>query len=440
MHFYKALDDSEVDRVIEKFTSIQSKRSGEKIQGPYLAKIELSTRRKLIEKSKQFIRDYADTFASKPGFVFDLDHFAPAIRDLQLTDFLVDDVLKPLYEANKPPFTSIKSIYTCLSYFQCKRVFSTKSERSEVDLLESLYVNALDAFGRDLLPTAYQYADDFLLLAIYARLDNSNGEEDDALVLRIIANLRLGLVYSPSSHQFKLLLINLYSHLGAYDALYSTYESMEIKNIQNYSISYLTLTQNMRLAAASASTGSTIAAYNFFTSNLFDLANFLVNCFKFGTFVKIIEFIEFSDSVRESFAFALCCAVYASGAIFVGAEPEPVNLSSGAQTTTTSANVNTSSSDEEMRSYLGLIGAKLAKFVRENAGSSRAFDLGLLLAGNERTGLVDHNDAQILYEWESSDRKVQIDAAYHQLIDEQCFLIKLRFLMAHYLSGKYKTC
>lgn len=413
--------------MIERFNSIQSKRTGEKIQGPYLAKIELTARRGLVDKAKPFLREYTEMFASKPGFFYDLENFASAIRQLNLSDFLVNDVLKPMYETNKPPFASIKSIYTCLSYFQCKRAYSSKNEiAADADLLESMYVSALDAFGRELLPTAYQYADEFLMLAVYARLDSSRKPHDDSLVLRLIANLRLGLTHSPASHQLKLLLINLYSHLGAYDALHSMYDSMEIKNIQNYSISYLTLTQNMRLAAGSAGSGSTSLAYQFFTSNLFDLANFLVNCFKYGTFVKIVEFIEFSDAVRESFAFALCCAVYASGAVLIGTEPELTSIQAQAE-------------DESMRGYLAQIGAKLAKFVRENAGSARAFDLALLLSsdgGDEKqVGLVDRNDHEIVYDWEGPERKAQIEAAYSQLIDEQRQLIRFRFLLVHFITG-----
>lgn len=243
-----------------------------------------------MDKCKKYLREYAETFAGKPGFIYDLERFAPTIHEFNLVEFMLKEVLEPLFEANKPPFQSIKSIYTCLSYFQFKRRYSPATPL-DADQLESMYLSAVDSsFGRELLSTAYQYADEFLLLAVYARDAPKSG--DDAAVLRLISNLKLGLVNSPSNHQLKLALINLYSHLGAYDAMQTVYDSMEIKNIQNYSISYLMLTQCLRLGSATTNSVVT-SAYQFFNSNLFDLANFLVNCYKYGTFLKLIEFIEF---------------------------------------------------------------------------------------------------------------------------------------------------
>lgn len=402
--------------------SIQLKHINEKIQGPFLAKIELTARAKQVDKCKQFLREYVESFAAKPGFIYDLFYFSKTIRELDLAEFLLNDVLKPLFEANRPPFASVKSIYICLSFFQFKRCFSSsQSDPEEAELLETMYLSALETYGRDMLPTAYQYADEFLILAVYSRLDNQ--PHNELLALRLINNLRQGLVNSPSNHHFKLLLINLYSYLGAYDVLQTTYDSMEIKNIQNYSISYLMFTQSIRLAIGSMASGPTVTAYQFFNSNLFDLANFLVNCFKYGTFVKLIEFIDFMDTVRSSFAFALCISVYASATILVGTEAEIISAIS----------------DDEMRSYLGQINLKLTKFVRENASTSRAFELALLFEDKERDALVDRNDREILYNWESLERKAKIDAAYHELIDEQCLLIKLRFLMIHFLAGIFSS-
>jgi hypothetical protein len=232
--------------VLKRFDAIRLKRVEEKIQGPYLAKIEFSAQCNQVEKVKESLRDYIDTFACKPGFIYDLEYFNQIIRNLNCADFVLNEVLEPLFEANKPPFKSIKSIYTCLSYFQFKRCYLPLSAyKDDSKLLESMYLEAFESFGRDLLPTAYQYADEFLILSIFNRLDFA-ATYSDSFLLQLISNLKLGLVNSPSNHQLKLLLINFYSHLGAYDAMQLIYDSMEIKNIQNYSLSYLMLTQNLR--------------------------------------------------------------------------------------------------------------------------------------------------------------------------------------------------
>lgn len=250
----KDLNEAEVDKIIERFNSIRKKREGEKIQGPYLAKIELTARRKMVDKCKLYLREYVEMFACKPGFVYDVIYFSQTIREFNLVEFVLNDVLKPLYdEARQQPFKSIKSIYTCLSYFEFKRRFGASDGGGGLEesrLLETLYKNALSTFGADMLPTAYQYADEFLILAVYNRLESE--PNTDELVLGLISNLKCALGPSPSNHHLKLLLINLYSHLGAYDALQNVYDSMEVKNIQNYSISYLMLSQILRLSAGSS--------------------------------------------------------------------------------------------------------------------------------------------------------------------------------------------
>lgn len=106
--------------------------------------------------------------------------------------------------------------------------------------LEDLYTQALD-FGKELLPTSMQYADEFLIMAVHIRYElakrNTSCKENN--LLRIVANLKHGLTNSPSNFQLKLLLLNIYSHLGAYEPLQEMYKSMEIKNIQNYSTGLL---------------------------------------------------------------------------------------------------------------------------------------------------------------------------------------------------------
>lgn len=77
-------------------------------------------------------------------------------------------------------------------------------------------------------------------------------------------------------------MLNIYSHLGAYDALYEMYKSMDIKNIQNYSTSNLLLIHNMRLGSIVSSINTYATIGHFFLSNIFDMSNFLVHCYKYG--------------------------------------------------------------------------------------------------------------------------------------------------------------
>ena len=80
--------------------------------------------------------------------------------------------------------------------------------------LEKMYVEALE-FGKDLLSTAFQYADEYLILAVHIRYDLYTKYKDNSNnLLQLIVNLKQGLVHSPSNYQLKLLLLNLYSYMA----------------------------------------------------------------------------------------------------------------------------------------------------------------------------------------------------------------------------------
>lgn len=145
-----------------------------------------------------------------------------------------------MHEASKP-FKTVKCIYTCISYYSLHRHFGHQTDLSNEKAnelavkLEELYAEAIP-FGKEMLPTSMQYADELLIMAIHVRYEMIQREGgDNKGLVKIVGMLKHGLQASPSNYQFKLLLLNVYSQLGAYDALHEMYKSMDIKNIQNYS-------------------------------------------------------------------------------------------------------------------------------------------------------------------------------------------------------------
>ena len=193
-----------------------------------------------LDQIKEFFASYINQFVSKPGFFYDFIVFQHFVDKLKIQGFLLSH-LKELSD-KRLPFKSIKCIYTCLSYWQIHRRFGLQKMYTDLEYnqlatdLENLYTQALE-FGRELLPTSMQYADEFLIMAAHIRFELAKKKinTSENSLLNVVANLRYGLGNSPSNFQLKLLLLNVYSHLGAYDPLQDMYKSMEIKNIQNYS-------------------------------------------------------------------------------------------------------------------------------------------------------------------------------------------------------------
>jgi hypothetical protein len=115
-------------------------------------------------------------------------------------------------------------------------------------------------------------------------------------------------------------------------------------------------------------------------------------------------------------------STYASSSIWMGTEADVVI---------------SATNDDELRSYLGQIGLKLSKFIKENT-SSLAFELNTLLSSKDDDKfLTDYSDKDILYNWESNERRKEIENDYGELINEHRSLIKLRFLLVHFLTGNH---
>ena len=272
-----------------------SSTKSDKAQAPYLARIEflkrilkLSSEKTLQLNAskfnevllKEYLNNYICMFSCKPGFYYDFIYLKDLVLEYKLEDFILE-LLKTLHDKHRP-FKSIKSIYTCLSYWQMHRFLGKQATTGRQELLElaneleKMYIEGLE-YGKDLLATAFQYADEFVILAVHIRYDLFKRFNDESNnLLQLIANLKQALIHSPSNYQLKLLLLNLYSHLGSYESIQKMYDSMDIKNIQNYSTANLLLVHNMRLGALGASIATYGRMNQFFTSNLFDTANFLV--------------------------------------------------------------------------------------------------------------------------------------------------------------------
>jgi N-terminal acetyltransferase B complex non-catalytic subunit len=434
-----------IDRIEIKKLPTDDSNQSTKAQGPYLAQLEFLTRlvnlpdnsNNYIELFKQFFKSYINMFASKPGFYFDFIYFKKIILKLNLSEFILE-LLKQLHDANRP-FKTIKSIYTCLSYWQMNRYFGKQKELNTEDSLklavefEALYKEGLE-FGKDMLPTSFQYADEFLIMAVHIRYDlykkNPNNTNS---ILQMIINLKHGLVHSPANYQLKLLLLNLYSHLGAYDSLQATYDSMEIKNIQNYSTANLLLIHNIRLGALGSSYSTYTSMDHFFTSNLFDMANYLVYCFKYGTFLKAIEIYSFMNTIGKSLTLNLCL----TNTMCISFLMHPIAPLDAADSA-----AGVESADPILAEFKTLQN-KIDGHLKEIANVSGSFNSenGLLPDDDEKLKelLLDHNDKKVLYNWEPEEEDILANNQYQLVIDEQRRLLKLRNIMVRFADHFLKS-
>ncbi|CAF0760646.1 unnamed protein product [Brachionus calyciflorus] len=406
-----------------------------KLTGPCLAQIELFNqlilKHSFIELNESFLNrlkllflSYINMCSGKPGFYYEITKFNDLIRLSKLGDYILEN-LKILNDKCWP-FTSVKSIYTCLSYWQMKRFLGKQENLSCQELvnlagqLEEYYSSGL-VFGKDLLPTAFQFVDEFLIMAIHIRYDvimKYPETKNNESLLNLIAKLKLGLAKSPSNFQLKLLLLNLYTQLGAYDSIKKMYDSMEIKNIQYYSTSNLILFNNMRLGSFETSSNIYSNMSNFFTAGLFDLTSFMVNCYKYGTFLKSFELNSFLNELKKSLSLHICLT---NNTIIQNFVLDQVKLK------------ESESTELDLTSEMTDLSFKIDEFYKDLTQLSDVLsENGLIDSVNEKL-LTDHSDTNVLYDWSPLNIREKTRQNRSALINEQIKLLKLRLYLIKYV-------
>lgn len=385
------------------------------MQGPYLAKIEffnqifkldLNLEKNLYDQTvRNSFKDYISLYSSKPGFFYEIIKFNDLIKIFEMQEFILG-LLKESHDENIP-FKSVRSIYACLSYWQVHRFFGKQAAMARDELAalasqcEAFYSDGLK-FGKDLLTTAFQYSDEFLILAVHVYYDLGN---DLTNLIKIISKLKCALAQSPSNFQFKLLLLNLYSQVGAFEPLKKMYDSMEIKNIQNYSTANLILFQNVRLGSLENSVCSYATMNGFFTTGLFDVFSFMVNCFKYGTFLKLFELNEFVASIKRSLSINIGLTNFMSVQLMLDQDDDFQGLKH-----------------------------KIENYCKEMLASSSLIDKHGLIPPENEILLVDHTDKDILYDWNPFTDRAKSQNNYMNTIKEQSRLLKLRMLMIRFVN------
>lgn len=110
---------------------------------------------------------------------------------------------------------------------------------------------------------------------------------------------------SPSNFHAKLLCLQIYHLLGCGWGAHKTAESLEIKYVQLDSMGYLHVSQLPLVGIPSITKPWYDSTLRFFTSSYKESLEYLAMCYKFGSFSKLEEFMDFRDKLSNSLHFLM---------------------------------------------------------------------------------------------------------------------------------------
>ncbi|KAH9063337.1 N-acetyltransferase B complex non catalytic subunit-domain-containing protein [Lactarius vividus] len=250
------------------------------------------------------LKRYFDIFGDKTACYEDLRPYT----DLDSDSSSIGDWITFLEDVEHSPSSGTalrRSInaHKFLRYGLDRAQLTVDQESSRVVNLVREYFEALP-LGRDLPKLELQPADDLAILAaqVYVNmfaLDKMVAHLHNAVVLLEYASKK-----SPQSYQIHLELIRIYRLLGAPQQALDHYRLLNVKQIQNDTLSYLILSRSTSFSLAATGdltyASECLESSHIYFSNSQETAEFVVKAFSMEKYSQVPELVVFEERLDNS--------------------------------------------------------------------------------------------------------------------------------------------
>ncbi|KAH7045463.1 N-acetyltransferase B complex non catalytic subunit-domain-containing protein [Linnemannia elongata] len=300
------LRDSENLKEARAFTAEQVKNETKNPKrGPFLAQIELEHRvQEKIGDNKTTVLEllvaYFGKFGSKTCCFEDLSNYISKLDKEDAKEFC-----KRLRDTYGDKSDTVKEISMQINLARFERFIGNFSHLNStetnalVNRFWKLYEEALP-LGKDLEETERQYGDDYAIMAAHLLIDLHKETKSYFPLLNATFMLEHALNASKHNYQMKLVLIRIYELLGAYNCAIGIYSTMAIKNVQHDTMSHFITDRATTFGLFNEALSQLYGAHEIYHSNEAETPEMILQAYKYSTFSKMQEFIEFQSRLENS--------------------------------------------------------------------------------------------------------------------------------------------
>ncbi|KAH7889369.1 N-acetyltransferase B complex non catalytic subunit-domain-containing protein [Phlebopus sp. FC_14] len=288
------------------FTEIAQK-DGKKNRAAPLALLELEHRaykhnlsdeNSLLSMMEHYFTQFGDKACCYEDLLSYLDLEGASLE--QWTTFLTN---------HNPSFASVGDVQRLINVRKLQRYKLSKSHIS-ADLESARGMQYLTEYmdglslGAELPVTELQPADDLAILAAHAFVNvwKLNGAEE--ALYHAVVILEFSLTKSQMSYQMRMMLIRIYRILGAPSLALEHYRLMNVKQVQNDTLSHLILTRALTFSLAGTGdltySSECLESSQIYLANSQETSDFIVRAFTAEKYTQIPDFIEFEDRLENS--------------------------------------------------------------------------------------------------------------------------------------------
>ncbi|EDW59652.1 phagocyte signaling-impaired protein [Drosophila virilis] len=293
--------------------------STRKTRGPYLARLELHQRmrakqlpaQELIGDFDELIIEYFNLFGDKSCCTHDIALFLPSIS-MEQRQSLANKLLQESGISSNSLPQNKEHMQKHICALQISRMCGAHIELAIEHLLALYtalklhYEHGHSSFGKQLLSTEMGPSDPYALLAANVMYDISMREHKSDQLFEALCLLQYVLRNSTSNFHIKLLSLKIYHMFGCMVGAQEMYDYLDIKQIQLDSMGYV----HCNLLPLSGRFSGVRNCYDttlkFFTNSYKERLEYIALTYRFCTFSKMEEFMNFKERLTNSLLYVAC--------------------------------------------------------------------------------------------------------------------------------------
>ncbi|XP_057955764.1 N-terminal acetyltransferase B complex auxiliary subunit NAA25 isoform X2 [Malania oleifera] len=285
---------------------LQTEVSSEVVRCPYLAILEIERRKHLYGKGDddkliEALMQYFFRFGHLACFASDVEVFLQVLTLDKRTELL--EKLKG--SCDSLSMVPIKMLGKSITLFKIQELIGNTFKLPVDELVGSaekmveMYCKNLP-LSKELDPQESMHGEELLSMACNLLIQLFWRTRDLGYILEAIMILECGLTIRRYVSQYKILLLHLYSHLGAFSLAYERYKSLDVKNILLETVSHNIVPQ-MLISPLWTDLNYILKDYLKFMDDYFrESADLTFLAYRHRNYSKVIEFVQFKERLQRS--------------------------------------------------------------------------------------------------------------------------------------------
>lgn len=298
--------DSRITRASTFVHKLQENLGNDIVRCPYLGNLEIERRKHLYgkgdeQKLMEDLIQYFFRFGHLACFTSDVEVFVQVLS----SDRKMELFKKLIESSSTISQVPAKALGLSITVFKFQQLVGNIYGLT-VGGLEDLAVKMVEMFcknlplSKDLDPQESMHGEELLSMACNVLIQLFWRTQYFGFILEAIMVLEFGLTIRRHVSQYKILLVHLYSHLGAISLAYDRYKSLEVKNILLETVSHNILPQ-MLGSLLWMDLNTLLRDYLKFMDDHFkESADLTFLAYRHRNYSKAIEFVQFKERLQNS--------------------------------------------------------------------------------------------------------------------------------------------